>query len=374
MDRWTGCFKVSLNPSKAAPSLKVAASLMFSPSSRTLMMPSVNAVFFSGDKVQGTGNPVIERLSDARNIAELLVEKLGCSANVWVVEASTYNGPFAVYKEFIQSLTSRGEPKRYDPSGWPASSAIVAIFSRCFEQVPGFTSSNLSEQERENLHTRTISPSPLPKTIILGFSKGGTVVNQLVTEFSHLKASLQFSDRRQDHLYPISKDELLLSISEFHYVDVGLNSAGAYLTDRSVIKKIAERLLLNNASVRFVIHGTPRQWFDHHRPWIRKEKDMLVQMLKDEAHRCEGKLKVAERFYFVNSLPSLQMHFEIIQVMDIASPCGNFSPKEKEKKIKSPRLCDTDENKALLNQGTGVLLASSLIQHVTWSSVGFLES
>ncbi|CAL9038359.1 unnamed protein product [Musa banksii] len=318
MDRWTGCFKVSLNPTKAGSCLKVAASLMFSPSSRTLLMPSVNAILFNGDKVQGTGNSVIERLSDSRNISELLVSKLGCSANVWVVEASTFNGPFAVYKEFIPSLTSRGDPKRYDPNGFPASSAIVAILSRCFEQVPSLTSSNLVEQTKGNVDAPTLLPTPFPKTIILGFSKGGTVVNQLVTEFAHLKASPQIFDRRQDHLYPISEDDLLFSISEFHYVDVGLNSAGAYLTDRTVIKKVAELLLVHNASVRFVLHGTPRQWFDRHRPWIRKEKDIMLQLLKDEAHRCDGKLQATERFYFANNLPSLQMHFEIIQVMDLS--------------------------------------------------------
>ncbi|CAL9114081.1 uncharacterized protein LOC135619217 isoform X2 [Musa acuminata AAA Group] len=318
MDRWTGCFKVSLNPTKAGSCLKVAASLMFSPSSRTLLMPSVNAILFNGDKVQGTGNSVIERLSDSRNISELLVSKLGCSANVWVVEASTFNGPFAVYKEFIPSLTSRGDPKRYDPNGFPASSAIVAILSRCFEQVLSLTSSNLVEQTKGNVDAPTLLPTPFPKTIILGFSKGGTVVNQLVTEFAHLKASPQIFDRRQDHLYPITEDDLLFSISEFHYVDVGLNSAGAYLTDRTVIKKVAELLLVHNASVRFVLHGTPRQWFDRHRPWIRKEKDIMLQLLKDEAHRCEGKLQATERFYFANNLPSLQMHFEIIQVMDLS--------------------------------------------------------
>lgn len=101
-------------------------------------MPSMNVIFLNGDKVQGTGNPVIERLSDPRNISELLVSKLGCSVNVWVLEASTYNESFAVYKEFIPSLTSRGEPKRYDPSGFPASSAIVAILTKCFEQVRFF--------------------------------------------------------------------------------------------------------------------------------------------------------------------------------------------------------------------------------------------
>ncbi|KAJ8468024.1 hypothetical protein OPV22_030576 [Ensete ventricosum] len=257
---------------------------------RTLLMPSVNAIFFNGDKVQGTGNSVIERLSDSRNISELLVSKLGCSANVWVVEASTFNGPFAVYKEFIPSLTTRGDPKRYDPNGFPASSAIVAILSRCFEQVPSLTSSNLVEQTKGNVDAPTLLPTPSPKTIILGFSKGGTVVNQLVTELAHLKASPQIFDR----------------------------SAGAYLTDRTVIKKVAELLLVHNASIRFVLHGTPRQWFDHHRPWIRKEKDIMLQLLKDEAHRCEGRLQATEKIYFANSLPSLQMHFEIIQVMDLS--------------------------------------------------------
>lgn len=163
MDRWIGCFRICLNPSKSVSCIKVTSSLMFSPSSRTLLVnfpsllilvnlvkpdislvlvfcyllqiPSINAIFFCGDKVQGTGNSVIERLSDSRNISESLVSKLGSSANVWVIEASTYNGSFALYKEFIPSLTSRGEPKRYDPSGFPASFAIVSILSRCLEQV-----------------------------------------------------------------------------------------------------------------------------------------------------------------------------------------------------------------------------------------------
>ncbi|XP_042382428.1 uncharacterized protein LOC121975094 isoform X2 [Zingiber officinale] len=316
MDRWIGCFRICLNPSKSVSCIKITASLMISPSSRTLLIPSINAIFFCGDKVQGTGNSVIERLSDSRNISESIVSKLGSSTNVWVIEASTYNGSFALYKEFIPSLTSRGEPKQYDPSGFLASSAIVSILSRCLEQVTT-SSSNLIEQTRENPHATTLLSAPFPKTIILGFSKGGTVVNQLVTEYAELISSPQSFDRKQVHMYPISKEDLLLSISEFHYVDVGLNCAGAYLTDHSVIKEIAQCLLLNNASLRFVLHGTPRQWSDHHRPWINREKDTLLQMLKDETHRCEGKLQVEERFYFINMKPSLQMHFEIIQVMDI---------------------------------------------------------
>lgn len=98
-------------------------------------MPSANAIFFSGDRVEGTGNPVIERLSDSRNIAEILVSKLGASVNAWVVEASVFNGPFAVYREFIPSVNSWGEPRSYDPNGFPASSSTFLLISKCLEEV-----------------------------------------------------------------------------------------------------------------------------------------------------------------------------------------------------------------------------------------------
>lgn len=34
-------------------------------------MPAANAIFFLGDRVEGTGNPVIERLSDMQNVSDL---------------------------------------------------------------------------------------------------------------------------------------------------------------------------------------------------------------------------------------------------------------------------------------------------------------
>lgn len=98
-------------------------------------MPSANAIFFGGDRVKGTGNPVIERLSDARNIAEVLVSKLGVSVNAWVVEASVFNGPFAVYREFIPSVNAWGEPRSYDPNGFPASNSIILLISKCLQEV-----------------------------------------------------------------------------------------------------------------------------------------------------------------------------------------------------------------------------------------------
>ncbi|KAI0500719.1 hypothetical protein KFK09_018935 [Dendrobium nobile] len=315
MERWTGIVNVRLNPNNGGSFFKVAVSLLLCPFSKTLAVPSVNAIFFKGDRVEGTGNPTIERLSESKNIAEILVAKLGGSVNAWVVEASTFSGPFAVFREFVPSVNSRGEPKHYDPEGFPASKSIVAIMANSIDQVK---SSVLGYKDE-----LAISEIPSPKTAVFGFSKGGTVINQIVAEFAHLNAikilkSASPTLEARDGIFATSNGSFLHSISEFHYVDVGLNCHGAYLTDKTVIKEIAQNLMISNSSLRIVFHGTPRQWHDRNRPWIRKEKDLLLQLIQDATNKYGGRLQVFERFYFADMKPTLQMHFEIIQVMDVS--------------------------------------------------------
>lgn len=98
-------------------------------------VPSANVIFFNGDRVEGTGNPVIERLSDLSRIAEVLVSKLGGSVNAWVIDASNFNGPFAIYKDFIPSVNKWGEPQSYDATGFPASTSIASLLSNCIKEV-----------------------------------------------------------------------------------------------------------------------------------------------------------------------------------------------------------------------------------------------
>uniref|UniRef100_A0A0D3C6B0 Uncharacterized protein n=2 Tax=Brassica oleracea var. oleracea TaxID=109376 RepID=A0A0D3C6B0_BRAOL len=122
-------------------------------------------------------------------------------------------------------------------------------------------------------------------------------------------------------IIPASKESFLNSISEVHYIDVGLNSFGAYITDQNVVQRISQRLTGGGggSSVSVFVHGTPRQWRDEQRGWIVKEKDELVRLLKSEGENSGGKLQVHDRFYFADRLPDLQMHFEIIDAMDVSS-------------------------------------------------------
>lgn len=158
-----------------------------------------------------------------------------------------------------------------------------------------------------------------PKTFLFGFSKGGAVINQLVTElaFSDVKSTI-LSSQDDNDIIPTSKESLLNSITEIHYVDVGLNSSGAYITDKDVIERISKRISEGASGIRFVLHGSPRQWRDSMRIWVGKEKDTMVNLLDAESRKSGEKLRVFERFYFGNKLANMQMHFEVIESMDIS--------------------------------------------------------
>ncbi|XP_024032809.1 uncharacterized protein LOC21404685 [Morus notabilis] len=324
MERWSGVLRVPLHANSRA-CYQVAASLCLSPTIYIYIIlynvPSANAIFFSGDRVAGTGNPVIERLSDLQNIAQILVSKIGGSVNAWVVEASVFNGPFAVYKDFIPSVNHWGEPKSYNPTGFPASGSVVSLLSDCLKEVSSVLSQRHKESSQVSISERQLNQ---PKTFIFGFSKGGTVVNQLVTELGFL--DLRTSEdppQLEEHprIIPRTKESLLNSIVEIHYVDVGLNSIGAYITDGDVVERISRRLAQGEGDgrIRFVLHGTPRQWGDNRRSWIRNEKDELLRLLQSGTQRSGGKLQVSERDYFVDDRPpNLQMHFEIIEKLDVS--------------------------------------------------------
>ncbi|KAK7340468.1 hypothetical protein VNO77_21171 [Canavalia gladiata] len=326
MDRWSGVLKVPLHTNSRTYH-RVGASLRISPETRTLSVPVANAIFFCGDRVEGSGNPVIERLSDLQKLSEIVVSKFGSFINAWVIEASVFNGPFAVYKDFIPSLNQYGEPRSYRPIGFPASTSTVSLLSNCLEEVKKVV---LGREVDTHPGCTPSSSFNQPKTFVLGFSKGGVVLNQIVTELgfsdigSHVNSpevgqpkDRKFSGSEEIYIVPNTKESLLNSITEIHYVDVGLNSTGAYLTNHDVFERISKRLI-PQPQLRFILHGTPRQWSDKRRDWIQNEKDQMLHLLESEAYKSGGKLEACARYYFVDKSPSMQMHFEIIESLDVS--------------------------------------------------------
>ena len=98
--------------------------------------PSRNVIFYVGDRVEGTDNSEIERLSQPKNIASILVSKLGPSVNAWIIEPSHYKSSFACYENLLPSLTPSGEPEGYNPKGLPAARSTLSLLQNCLAQVP----------------------------------------------------------------------------------------------------------------------------------------------------------------------------------------------------------------------------------------------
>lgn len=288
---------------------------------------------------------MIERLSDAAHLAGVLAGKLPGEANAWVVDAACFAGPFAVYRELVPTVDAAGDPKGYDPTGFPAAAGVANILARSIGEIQNQFPGLSAKDSAGNQHLPAALPSyhPPARTIILGFSKGGVVVNQLVTELSRWASGSTNPAAAADVPRPAaagpgppphptqndllllgaptrSSDDLLSSISELHYVDAGLNRAGSYVADRAVMGRIREHVVRragDKTRLRFALHGTPRQWCDPSRPWIREEKDAMVQVLADEARRSEGRLVLSEKLYFEGRPRSLLMHFEVLEAMDI---------------------------------------------------------
>lgn len=315
MERWSGVLKIPLYPGSTYR-CRIAASLCVSPHSKELIVPSANAICFLGDRVEGTGNSVIERLSNLQRVADILVSKFGASVNAWVIEASDFYGPFAVYKGFLPSVNSWGEPQSYDPTGFPASTSLSTVLLNYLDEVK-----TAAVKERCRSHLAIAPTSYTPDTYVLGFSKGGTVVNQLLAELGSSEANPMEDPSSHslsiNQIVPCSKAALLNSIVQIHYLDVGLNSAGAYITDASTIENVRKRVTQREKGLRVSLHGTPRQWSDKWRPWIHMEKVILARLLECEVVRSGEKLQVCERLYFSDRNPDLQMHFEIIDKFDI---------------------------------------------------------
>lgn len=61
--------------------------------------------------------------------------------------------------------------------------------------------------------------------------------------------------------------------------------------------------------IKLILHGSPRQWEDSRRPFIKAEKDRMVDLCQHYG------VPVQVVPYFKGQKPSLKMHFEILKKM-----------------------------------------------------------
>uniref|UniRef100_A0A8C5WHW8 Chromosome 2 open reading frame 69 n=1 Tax=Leptobrachium leishanense TaxID=445787 RepID=A0A8C5WHW8_9ANUR len=126
--------------------------------------------------------------------------------------------------------------------------------------------------------------------VVIGFSKGCVVLNQLLHELQEAQNDKEVSS-------------FLANIEAMYWLDGG-HSGGSetWITHLDILKTFAQ------TAIAVHTHVTPYQVRDSMRSWIGEEHKKFVQILK------ENNVTLASQLHFMNEIPSLDNHFRVHEV------------------------------------------------------------
>ncbi|KAL1236145.1 UPF0565 protein C2orf69 -like protein [Trichinella pseudospiralis] len=131
---------------------------------------------------------------------------------------------------------------------------------------------------------------------LIGFSKGSTVINELILEFVNLIRSVSSPQHN-----------VLNRTVSIHWLDAGHSgNSDVWITDGNLIRELVQAL----PNVWFCIHLTPYQMKDQNRPWIaEEEKQFSSQLIMHHA-------KVKRKEYLQDEKVSIETHFRLLEQFD----------------------------------------------------------
>ncbi|XP_066591945.1 mitochondrial protein C2orf69-like isoform X2 [Prorops nasuta] len=129
---------------------------------------------------------------------------------------------------------------------------------------------------------------------LIGFSKGCTVLNQLLYEFHHQKLQNERAEI----------NNFIRQIKSMWWLDSGHGGYNeAWITKQKILESYAA------LKINTFIHVTPYQIDDKQRPWIRIEEEKFYKMLLDL------KAPVERKVHFSKEKRSLLIHFKLLTVL-----------------------------------------------------------
>jgi hypothetical protein len=227
-------------------------------------------LFFGGDSVDAADAPpdVVRLQAPAAQAAAVQTRWPQCA--VVCVTPSRHEAGFACYDRFLPATTRAGDPLGTPPAGLPALSQAGSLL-----EAGRWPAATAGEAEAGAGAPASASPALWPPTRVVGFSKGGTIISQMLAELAAVGQARAGGDAAAlaalEGAHPAAL-RLAASIQSLVYIDSGLNCRGSHCTDPGVAAGVAR---LGPPPPSLEIHGTARQWGDARRPW-----------LADEAARC----------------------------------------------------------------------------------------
>ncbi|KAM9364644.1 mitochondrial protein C2orf69 homolog [Pholidichthys leucotaenia] len=200
--------------------------------------------------------------------------------HVWVVRAShMYLHKFSCYHNFVESnLFGAPEHSPYSEE------------SGAFRHLRALLSHAMERANLPNLLQPTEGAVPTGFSLILvGFSKGCVVLNQLAYELAGARADPRMA--------PFIK-----RISDMFWLDGGHPGGGeTWVTDRRVLRE------LTASGMSIHAHVTPYEVRDPMRAWVGREHGLFIKTL-EEFGACPS-----NKLHFEDEPPSIENHFRVIQ-------------------------------------------------------------
>ncbi|KAI9912562.1 hypothetical protein PsorP6_006703 [Peronosclerospora sorghi] len=254
-----------------------------------------NVIFFPGDVQDFHASIRAGRFAEFRDfsyeaVAKLLCQKFGPTCNVWIVRPRRFkHGAYSSYDNFVATneygaaIQFWGGKKRIsimqmlfvlatktDDATGDATKHLASLMQNTqatLRQQGGFVFLNV-------VHVSTALPMHL-----LGFSKGGTVLNQLVTELVRYSLNKKRSIHGQ-----IRQGSVLASTRQFFSAVRGrplyesyspAKTQGWYADHFNALVRLWKRFI--RRQLRLYVHVTPYQYEARMtRPWVKTEVNTFV--------------------------------------------------------------------------------------------------
>ncbi|XP_048389668.1 mitochondrial protein C2orf69 homolog [Stegostoma tigrinum] len=292
-----------------------------------------HVIYFPGD-VQNYHDEMIRHPENKRwqqwsleGVAALLIHRFP-NSHIWIVKASRIHlHKFSCYDNFVKSNLF-GVPEH--SSDCRAFKHLHALLTNVFKQAHSIlhsrkkpcenahSSFTFAHDDGSSTHCETANgfaakhdldttgrqlssgaqreyedlkcTDPSLKFILIGFSKGCVVLNQLLYALSEAKKDKELS-------------AFINNIKEMYWLDGGhAGGNNTWVTNPEVLKGFSQ------TGIPVYAHVTPYQVRDEMRAWIGKEHKKFIRLLSEYG------VKVTNQLHFENETPSVDNHFRVLQV------------------------------------------------------------
>lgn len=202
------------------------------------------------------------------------------SSHIWVIKPATMElKTFSVYSNF---LAWAEVSKPLFGAGQKSWQHLSKLLRSAIERM-----NSEYENKTANTCTRDEIDSPFNDALpllIVGFSKGSVVLNQLVYD-----------------LESTTEVNFVHQVRAMYWLDGGHNGGSkVWITDEKILQ------LLVASGIEVVVHVTPYQIKDPSRPWIGREHKQFVSQMK----RLGG--KITNVVHYGNEERSIENHFKVL--------------------------------------------------------------